>query len=175
LSILPADTTLTFGDTIQLYGVFGPASLGAPTAYLWADTNSALTCTTCASPRVISTDSISQYSLQLTYNNGLCTVSATTTVTVNQLDTFAVADAFSPNGDRKNDTYYIQSKQVKSFHMDIFDRWGQTVFSSDDITQGWDGNFKGVAQPTGVYTVYFSIVYGKDKSAQRTATITLFR
>lgn len=175
LTILPFDTTLTFGDTIHLSPQFGPASLGSPNGYLWTDTNSALSCTTCAVPTVISTDSISAYSLQLTYNNGQCTITATTTVVVNQLDTFAVASAFTPNGDGMNDTYYIRSKNVKSFHMDIYDRWGQTVFSTNDITQGWDGTFKGTPQPTGVYTVFFSIEYGKNKSAERTAGITLLR
>jgi len=173
LEILPADTTLTYGDTISLHSAFGPASLGAPTAYLWADTNAALSCTTCPAPILASNDSFSTYTLQVTYLNG-CKVSASTSVKVNQLDTFAVADAFSPNGDGKNDTYFIQAKEVKSFHMDIYDRWGQSVFTSDDITVGWDGTFKGVQQPVGVYTIFFTLEYGK-KTVSRTASITLLR
>jgi gliding motility-associated-like protein len=175
LAILPSDTTLSFGDTIQLYSQFGPASLGTVQSYLWADTNSALSCTTCPMPYLASNDSVSSYSLTVTYNNNLCTASATTLVVVNQQDTFAVADAFTPNGDSKNDTYFIQAKEVRSFHIDIYDRWGQTVFSSNDITQGWDGTYKGTAQPTGVYIIFFSLEYGKNKSIQRTANITLLR
>ena len=175
LAILPPDTTLRYGDTIQLSSDFGPASLGSPFSYLWTDTNSTLSCTTCPMPMMSSNDSLNTYTLVVHYNNNFCTASATTTIIVSQQDTFAVGDAFSPNGDGKNDTYFIQAKEVKSFHMDIFDRWGQAVFSTDDITKGWDGTFKGTPQPTGVYMVFFSLQYSTNKSVQRTSSLTLFR
>jgi gliding motility-associated-like protein len=175
LTILPNDTTLSYGDTIMLSSVFGPASLGTPSAYLWSDTNATLSCTTCPNPHMTSSDSTNTYYLQVTYNNKLCTMTAKTTIIVSQLDTFAVADAFSPNGDGKNDTYYIMAKEVRSFHMDIYNRWGQTVFSTDDITQAWDGTFKGQPQPEGVYSLFFALEYGKNKVMKKTASLTLLR
>ena len=176
LTITPGDTLLSFGDTIVLSSHFGPASLGSPSAYVWTENNSGtLSCLNCPAPVLYSTDSFNVYTLQVTYNNNLCTTTATRTVFVSQQDTFAVADAFSPNGDGKNETYYILSKEVKSFHMDIYNRWGETVFTADDINQKWDGTFQGKPQPEGVYTIFFSMEYGKNKSVQKTATITLFR
>ena len=91
-----------------------------------------------------------------------------------------MGDAFSPNGDGINDTYYVPVTNlsgVKHFHMDIFDRWGQLVYTTNDVTQGWDGTYKGTPQPEGVYVVFFSIEYGeyKYRSASRTTTLTLFR
>jgi gliding motility-associated-like protein len=176
LSILPGDTTIGFGDTIQLFTQFGPASLGTPSVYSWtADPSGTLSCLNCPVPYMTSNDSINTYSVQVTYNNNLCTATATVTIKVTALDTFAVADAFTPNGDGINDKYIIQAKEVKNFHMDIFDRWGQTVFSTDDITQGWDGTYKGKPQPQGMYTVFFSLQYGQNKSVQKTSGLMLFR
>ena len=180
LNILPPDTILSYGDTIQLVSVFGPSSLGAPLSYLWTDTNSTLNCLTCPSPFMHSTDSINTYWLVVYYNNNFCADSVYRTIRVEQLDSFGMGDAFSPNGDGINDTYYVPVTNlsgVKHFHMDIFDRWGQLVYTTNDVTQGWDGTYKGTPQPEGVYVVFFSIEYGeyKYRSASRTTTLTLFR
>ena len=180
LNILPPDTILSHGDTIQLVSTFGPSSLGAPLSYLWTDTNSTLSCLTCPNPLMHSTDSINTYWLQIFYNNNFCADSTLRTIRVEQLDSFGVGDAFSPNGDGINDTYFVPVTNlsgVKSFHMDIFDRWGSLVYTSNDATQGWDGTYKGTPQPEGVYVVFFSIEYGqyKYKSASRSTTLTLFR
>ena len=180
LNILPPDTILSYGDTIQLISVFGPSSLGAPLSYLWTDTNSTLSCLTCPNPMMHSTDSINTYWLQIYYNNNFCADSVYRTIRVEQLDSFGMGDAFSPNGDGLNDTYYVPVTNlsgVRSFRMDIYDRWGQLVYTSNDVTQGWDGKYKGTPQPEGVYVVFFSIEYGqyKYKSASRTTTLTLFR
>ena len=62
-------------------------------------------------------------------------------------------DAFSPNGDSKNDTYrmveYGGGVILGDFR--IYNRWGQEVFRTQDITKGWDGKFKGTDQDQGTY------------------------
>jgi gliding motility-associated-like protein len=176
LTILPLDTTITLGDTIQLNSQFGPASLGTPT-YTWIDTTHMLSCLTCPAPLTSPTDSVNTYILIATYNNH-CAVSVTDIIKVSQLDTFVIPTAFTPNGDGKNDTYYIipgNANDVKSFHMDIYSRWGELVFTTDNINGQWDGTFKGKPQPSEIYTIYFNIEYGKNKSASRTASISLLR
>ena len=97
------------------------------------------------------------------------------TIKVAQGDTFAIPTAFTPNGDGVNDTYYIMANNVKSFHMDIYDRWGQEVFSSDDINTHWDGTYKGKPQPTGTYSLYFNMHYDKNRNISRTASFMLLR
>ncbi len=48
--------------------------------------------------------------------------------------------AFTPNGDGLNDVFRPKPfGHLQSFHMDIFNRWGQKVYSSDDYATGWDG------------------------------------
>lgn len=62
-------------------------------------------------------------------------------------------DAFSPNADSKNDTYrmveYGGGVILGDFR--IYNRWGQEVFRTQDITKGWDGKFKGTDQDQGTY------------------------
>jgi len=56
--------------------------------------------------------------------------------------TFYIPNAFTPNDDGKNDIFYGKGIGIKTFKMWIFDRWGEAIFYSDDITKGWDGSVK---------------------------------
>jgi len=63
-------------------------------------------------------------------------------------------NAFSPNGDGTNDEFVARyESEVKiTFQMMVFNKWGEMLFSSNDITKGWDGKFKGERCPPGLYT-----------------------
>lgn len=81
---------------------------------------------------------------------------------------FVMPNAFSPNGDNKNDLFYpvfnnpgnqyVLGISVASFK--IYNRWGQLIY--DDPSKGWDGKYKGELQPQGIYT-YFVNVNVPDK------------
>jgi gliding motility-associated-like protein len=60
------------------------------------------------------------------------------------------ANAFSPNGDGVNDEFNIMGwalledfEDIEEFSLKIYNRWGERVFESHDISQGWDGTFNG--------------------------------
>jgi gliding motility-associated-like protein len=77
-------------------------------------------------------------------------------------------DGFTPNGDNLNETYaplYICSG-LSEFNMRIFNRWGELVYETNDINNGWNGKFKGKEQAIGTY-----IYYIKAKSANINKTI----
>ena len=59
----------------------------------------------------------------------------------------------------------------------VYDRWGQVVYDgSDNSMIGWDGNYKGRAQPIGVYTYYISGVSMRfNKSLSESGNFTLMR
>jgi len=62
--------------------------------------------------------------------------------------------AFTPNGDELNDIFqpkYMQDVEF-SFYMIIFNKWGQEIFRTNDITKGWDGTYKGNPCPPDLYT-----------------------
>jgi gliding motility-associated-like protein len=57
----------------------------------------------------------------------------------------------------------------------IYNRWGQMVFYSTDISQGWDGTFKGVLQPIDVYAYTLDVEFTDGKKLRKTGDITLLR
>ncbi len=62
-----------------------------------------------------------------------------------------VPNAFSPNGDGINDRYTWSYASIKTFSINIYDRWGELIYSADDPADFWDGFYKGSKVPDGVY------------------------
>lgn len=89
---------------------------------------------------------------------------------------FYVPNAFTPNGDGKNDRFRCLAVGMESIeYFRVFNRYGQLVFSSPAYEPGWDGTIGGVKQPAGTY-VY--MVKGKDftgKVHSKKGTMTLIR
>ncbi|HEY0678901.1 MAG TPA: gliding motility-associated C-terminal domain-containing protein [Chitinophagaceae bacterium] len=64
----------------------------------------------------------------------------------------AVPNAFTPNGDRKNDFLYpLNAVKADNLEFTVYNRWGQMIFNTKNWKQGWDGRFQGREQPTGTY------------------------
>lgn len=64
-----------------------------------------------------------------------------------------VPTGFSPNGDGQNDVLKLfATGKVESLHFAIYNRWGQTVFETSDITKTWDGNFNNQPMDMAVFT-----------------------
>ncbi len=75
-------------------------------------------------------------------------------------------NAFSPNGNNANEAFrpYINELvQVKSYELQVYDRWGGRVFRSLDLNTGWDGSIRGQIAPQGVYRYWFRIEYIDDR------------
>ncbi|MBL0180740.1 MAG: gliding motility-associated C-terminal domain-containing protein [Chitinophagaceae bacterium] len=63
-----------------------------------------------------------------------------------------IPSAFTPNRDGKNDVFKSYfGENVTEYHLQILDRYGNLLFESTDKNKGWDGTYKGVAQPQGSY------------------------
>ncbi|HLV41408.1 MAG TPA: PKD domain-containing protein [Brumimicrobium sp.] len=62
-----------------------------------------------------------------------------------------VPSAFSPNGDGNNDLLYVYGGPYKTLEFKVYNNWGEVIFTTNDATIGWDGTYKGVEQPVGVY------------------------
>lgn len=59
--------------------------------------------------------------------------------------------AFSPNGDGKNDIFQVRGSGIKKIDLKIFNRFGQLVFETQDLSTGWDGTFNGHGSAADVY------------------------
>ncbi|MBR1427918.1 MAG: gliding motility-associated C-terminal domain-containing protein [Prevotella sp.] len=74
-------------------------------------------------------------------------------VTINE-SILEMPNAFSPNGDSRNEVYKAKKYQsLVEFHAYIFNRWGQKLFEWDNPAEGWNGKYKGQDVKQGVYYV----------------------
>ena len=85
-----------------------------------------------------------------------------------------IPTAFTPNNDALNDILkptYIGIRKLSYFR--IFNRWGQLVFSTNDMSKGWDGHVNGFRQQTGVYVwmIKAEDIAGKVHELKGTSTI----
>jgi gliding motility-associated-like protein len=78
--------------------------------------------------------------LVVTTNHG-CKDSVTKTAVIMEDYFIYIPNAFTPNQDGVNETFFAKGEGIKDFRMYIFDRWGNQVFYSDDISKEWDGRF----------------------------------
>jgi gliding motility-associated-like protein len=86
-----------------------------------------------------------------------------------------VPNIFSPNGDGNNDVLYIHGQRVTEVEMYIYDRWGEKVFATGDLTKGWDGTFRGKNCDPGVFYYFLKVTFDNDESLKTQGSITLVR
>jgi gliding motility-associated-like protein len=86
-----------------------------------------------------------------------------------------VPNAFSPNGDGINDFIGVRGYGVAKMSWNIFNRWGQLVFSSTSIDNKWDGRYKGTLQPQDVYAYTLNITFTDNTVLRKKGDITLLR
>ena len=95
-----------------------------------------------------------------------CIDSTSQVITVSD-DLFLYApNTFIPNGDGLNEVWipvFSSGFNVENYELSIFNRWGQMVFNTDDILQGWDGKFNNHVIQNGVYTYKITFQNAKDK------------
>ena len=114
-----------------------------------------------------------------------CSVSDTINVTEKECNPFQfyAPNVFSPNSDDVNDTWQIsfaKDYEIKSFLLQIFDRFGNQLFDTQDITQHWNGLYNSEPLQQNTYVYRLSITYlnpytQKEKSLNTGGDIFLIR
>lgn len=96
-----------------------------------------------------------------------CTDSAIIDILYNNCCTPFIPNAFSPNGDGKNDGYKVVYKgDMELKEMYVYNRYGQRVFSSANVDKTWDGTFNGQAVDAGSYFYYIRILCGNVRKKE---------
>jgi gliding motility-associated-like protein len=79
-------------------------------------------------------------------------------------------DAFSPDGDGLNDRFHAVTRNVNQFSMNIYSRTGQLLYTTADVSGGWDGTCNGKPCPAGGYV--YIVVYESSAAPPEVRTIT---
>ena len=119
---------------------------------------------------------------------GIYTLTVTNQFTCKGVDTFTITlqcptaifvpDAFTPNGDGVNDIFTAIGYNIKTFFMQIYDRWGIKEFETTQIDKGWNGDCKQTSCETGVYVYYIvwtGALYGVYQGGTLRGNVTLIR
>jgi gliding motility-associated-like protein len=137
------DQTIISGASVQLNangGITGSTYLWSPGLYL-DDSVSAF-------PVATPLETIT-YAVKITSPTG-CT--ATDSITITVRPTLDISNGITPNGDGKNDIWEIDGIQTyPNCQVEIYNRWGELLFSSTGYTDKWDGKYKGKDLPVGTY------------------------
>jgi gliding motility-associated-like protein len=139
------DTTIVIGDyaTLPVYG--RPVY-----SFSWNPTDS-LSCLNCNYPKARPAQN-TIYTVTVTDVKGCFTQTYYDTVKVLPEAFIKMPTSFTPNNDGNNDILYVKGWGIKDLiSYQIFNRWGQQLYSSSDINQGWDGRFRGVIENEDVY------------------------
>jgi gliding motility-associated-like protein len=164
---------LSKGQSVTL----GLPATGDINSYLWSpstDLSDPMISNPVASPLKTTT-----YTLEVSSAEG-CKDEGSILVSV--FSKLAIPNAFTPNGDGRNDVFYVIGGPLGSVIKDftVFNRWGQKIFlvhnvMPDDPRYGWNGVYNGTAAPTGSYV--YEIVIGFADGTQQVyrGTVVLLR
>lgn len=163
------------GETITLNPRLEPNT--AQVSVQWYP-SSGLSCSDCLNP-IFSGFTSQAYTLVYRYQNNRCGDSVRTFIKVSFADptTIYIPSAFSPNGegDPENETFKIYGPHILRVDMQIFNRWGEKVFATDNKLQGWDGNYRGEPAPVGTYSYSLHITLLDGSKIMKNGEVTLLR
>ncbi|MDN3654589.1 PKD domain-containing protein [Ferruginibacter paludis] len=86
-----------------------------------------------------------------------------------------VPNAFTPGKFGKNAVIGVKGFGIGKMTWKIYNRWGQVMFVSNSVSQGWDGTYKGKLQPLEVYTYTLDVEFTNGTKYRKTGDITLLR
>jgi gliding motility-associated-like protein len=84
-------------------------------------------------------------------------------------------NAFTPNGDNLNDTYVTPGMYIKEYHIQIFTRWGELIYESENLARSWDGTYQGEPCQQDAYAVIVKTTGVDGIRRVHFGTITLVR
>ena len=189
LSVVTVDVSLSATDTEIIFGTSTTLTANASgctnCVYVWSGPNGPINAngpTIDVTPMAPLPDN-GEYTYTVTVSeDGECPATATITIRViNECDPDRVylPNAFTPNNDGLNDVLFVETLTPELYETGtlfmIYNRWGEEVFLTEDITQGWDGTFRDEALPPDVYGFYLKVVCPDGNDLIQKGNITILR
>ncbi|MFT3934721.1 MAG: gliding motility-associated C-terminal domain-containing protein [Chitinophagaceae bacterium] len=88
---------------------------------------------------------------------------------------FFMPNAFTPNGDGKNDIFKAYGLSIKEIELRVFNQWGQLLYETRNPAAGWNGYYKGSIQPAGPYVYTVKVTLYSGKTFAKKGTFSLIR
>ncbi len=172
LDVTATPTVSTISDTIiRLGSPVDLISTSSALTFSWSP-STWLDCSTCLNPIAIPEETITY---TITAEDNGCFATDQVTITVLYDLVVFVPNIFSPNGDMDNDVLYLRGKGIVNMKFVVFDRWGEKVFESASLEDGWDGNFRGKKVNPAVFVYYVDVVFKDGSTVSKKGDVTLIR
>ena len=163
----PVDTTISYGQSVKMN------SQSDAIAWYWYPVTY-LSSATIKDP-VSTPHKTIEYSL-VGMNIYGCTDTTTLKINVIHGTNIKLPNAFTPNGDGHNDIFKLANVEFETLQeFKVFNRYGQVVFETSDINQGWDGTFKGQPAPMDTYMYLIRVTLSGGDSHSFKGDVTLMR
>ena len=86
-----------------------------------------------------------------------------------------VPNVFTPNGDKDNELFLPVGIGIIDYTMDIYNRWGEKVYSANASQSGWDGKYQGKDCPVGVYAYVIKVIFRNTEGKELSGGVSLIR
>jgi len=149
-----ADVFAILGEVVQL-----DAIASGPGTFVWSPTEY-LSCVVCQDP-LAQPDRNYLYTVTFTDTNG-CTAADFVRIKYDPL--IYVPNAFTPDGNSINAEFFALGVNIDDFKMEVYNRWGELIYTGDAQSKSWDGTYKNLPCPDGVYVwkIYYSDLFTED-------------
>jgi len=163
------DTSIVIGDVITL-PVVGQSYYN----FTWSPT-AGLSCLTCNYPTVQPLEDII-YTLNVKDRRDCYNENYVYDIKIKPETFVKFPTMFTPNGDGNNDVVYVKGWGIKELlEFQIFNRWGQLIYSNPNIHDGWDGTFNGILQNTDIYVYKVKVLTWKNVEIKEEGYINMVR
>lgn len=109
-------------------------------------------------------------------NEGNCNAVISRNICIELSNDFVLPNAFSPNQDGRNDVFRPVTIGMETFEMQIFNRWGEQVYSTQSQSEGWNGTFNNKDCELGVYVWHLKYkMLNSPKEYYLKGNVTLIR
>ena len=159
-NFLPANQLLCYNSILDI-------TVPGYKNYLWS---------TGAVSNTVSLSNLGVYYLTVTDNNN-CIGKDTISLQLNtNCVPVSIPNAFTPNKDGINDIFKPRiTQEIQEYSFIVFNRYGQKIFETQKYGIGWDGTFKGVAQPRNSYVYMITFKNRNGVISENKGTVTLVR
>lgn len=163
-------------DTVIIVGEKATLHATGTSDYIWSwSPSTALSCNDCPTPIANPTKTITYYLMAM--NNGCISEDSVRVIVTEkeQPEALYIPSAFTPNKDLFNEIFYAYGEGIVKFKMTIFNRWGELIFTSNDLAVGWDGTFRNEKVQEEVYVLVAEATTISGKVIKKIGTVTVIR
>ena len=165
-------TTITMGEEVMISATSSAAS--PADTYTWTTSEGSFV--SVSQDFTDAPGDTTTYILEYAAGGDCFVVIDSITILVKPLPDFETPNAFTPNGDRDNDFFLIETVgDVRIVDFKVYNRWGQVVYDNESNDLGWDGNYNGNPAPSDVYIYVIELEGVPEEDRIQKGDVTLIR